>query len=224
MQKVKNKMGELFKVSNIQFKDGKKYIDDIEVDYINEIRELMNFIESKPDLLNIALAQFEKKVYGRSRSGASIIGIPFDVAIENIINGKRNIKSMYYIDDSLENEGSEGRLISYCQENDNELHFQLWQILPFNLPTFYIHGIFDISNKYFTHFDGALIDHSEKIKEKMKWEPFIPEKNYPYEKLFRLDGIIMIEDAKIMMNLYLPNNELNKEYGLTPPIKMEYIE
>ena len=39
----------------------KKYLDGIEVDYIDEIKELMSFIEDKQNLSSIALAKFQKK-------------------------------------------------------------------------------------------------------------------------------------------------------------------
>lgn len=114
---------ELEKATNIVLKNNKKYLNDKEVDYVDDIKEMMQYLESKQLLFKILSVRLEEKVYGISRSGAPIIGIPFDIAIENIINGKRNVKSMYYIDDNLESRGLEGRLISYCQENNNEIQF-----------------------------------------------------------------------------------------------------
>lgn len=194
--------------------DGNMYIGSDEVEYIDEIKELGVFIMNSPNLWSVAKLNMQVKKYGISRSSAPIIGIPFDVALKSIIEGKTNIKSMYYLDDNIASEGLKGRLIAYNQKKGDEITFQLWQVLPCDLPTYYIHGIFDLHKEKFSHFDGALIFMDEKTKSRMMWEPFIPEKIFPYMKLFRLDGEIDIAEAKDMMHLYLPNNELNEEYGI----------
>ena len=65
----------------------------------------------------------------------------------------------------------------------------------------------------FIHFDGALILHDENARQEIE-KGCIPEKRYPYTKLFRLDCNIEKEIAKKMMNVYLPIEELNDEFGL----------
>jgi|GEM_PF-4857690 len=199
--------------------DGNMYIGSDEVECIDEIKELGSFIRSSPNLWSIAKFNIQIKKYGKARSSAPIIGIPFDVALQSIIEGKTNIKSMYYLDDETSTKELEGRLIAYNQKKGDEIIFQLWQVLPYDLPTYYVHGIFDLHLRMFSHFDGALIFMDEKTKSRMQWEPFIPEKKFPYMKLFRLDGQIDTEEAKDMMHFYLPINELYEEYGIHLKIK-----
>jgi len=212
----------LISTKYIKFDDnGLMYVEKERVKGINEITAIINILKNNPYLWSKSKFSLEPSPKGRMVcAGASIIGIPFSKALENIINGDIVQKSMFYIDDDLTNKGLEGRLIADYRKNNakTEISFQLWEVLPLDLPTYFIHGIYNIKHQVFTHFDGALILHDKEIKDKMSWDAFIPPKNFPYKKLFRLDGKIPIESAMELMYNYLPLEDLNKEYGISPPI------
>ena len=207
--------------------NGTMYIEKEPVKGIREIEKIVNILKTHQDLWSKSKFFLEEQPKGvRCSAGASIIGVPFSKALENIIDGAMVQKSMFYIDDDLTNKGLEGRLIADYRKNTEktEIAFQLWEILPFDLPTHFIHGIYNIEQQIFTHFDGALIFHDEETKNKMKWEAYIPPKNFDYQKLFRLDGIIPIEIAMELMYNYLPLEDLSREYGAYPPIKEDIID
>ncbi len=200
--------------------NGRMFINTIEVDSLSQAQELTSFLKSNEQLWSILKIHLQKKEFGVSRSSAPIIGVPFTYGLEKVINGSSNEKSMFYVDDSdLESKGLEGRLIANYNGRKKEIDFQLWEILPYDLPTYYIHGIYNRVSKVFSHLDGALIDIDNETKEKMKWEYYIPNKEFAYQKLFKLDGKITIKDAMNMMNHYLPLEDLSREYGISPPIK-----
>ncbi len=211
----------LVDTSNIKLdSNGSMFIDKIEVESLDEIRELITFLKINKRLWSISKINLQKKEFGKSRSSAPIIGVPFTYGLDKVIDGSKNEKSMFYIDDQdLISKGIEGTLIANYNRRKDEIDFQLWEILPGDIRTYYVHGIYSFKDKLFSHFDGALIDLNEETKEKMKHNYFIPDKGFPYEKLFRLDGKIMKEDAIAMMNNYLPLEDLSREYGISPPIK-----
>jgi len=222
LDNFKNKQG-LISTRDIKLDEYKNmYVEEQEVESLDEIKQVVNVLKNNPDLWSISKINLQLKRKGRrGGAGASIIGVPFSEGLKNVIEGKRVEKSMFYIDDDLTGKGLEGRLLAHYNRRDFEIDFQLWEIIPY-LPTYYVHGIYNLKNKIFSHFDGALIDIDEEIKEDMKWCYNLPSKDYGYRKLFRLDdGNISIEDAMELMYYYLPLEDLSREYGAYPPIKEE---
>ncbi len=225
LEALKDNRG-LIDTTHIKLDDnGNMFIRKIEVESRYEAQELTSFLKTNKQLWSISKICVQKRGFGKSRSAAPIIGVPFTYGLEKVINGSRNEKSMFYIDDQdLVSKGIEGTLIANYNGQKEEIDFQLWEILPFDLSTYYIHGIYNRDSKVFTHFDGALIDICNESKEKMKWEYHIPNKTFAYKKLFRLDGIITDKDAMNMMSHYLPLEELNREYGISLPIKENILQ
>ena len=149
--------------------NGSMFIDNIEVDSLNEAQDITSFLKSNEQLWSILKINLQKKEFGISGSSAPIIGVPFSYGLEKVINGSSNEKSMFYIDDSdLASKGLEGTLLANYNGRKEEIDFQLWEILPLDLPTYYIHGVYNRVSRVFTHFDGALIRIDNETKEKMK--------------------------------------------------------
>ena len=203
-------------------KYGKMYVEEQEVESLDEIQQVVDILKNNLDLWSISKIKLQLKRkcrWGGAR--ASIIGVPFSEGLKNVIEGKRVEKSMFYIDADLTGKGLEGRLLAYYNRRDFEIDFQLWEIIPY-LETYYIHGIYNLKDEVFSHFDGARIGIDEEMKEQMKWNFILPstEQNneYSYTKLFRLDGNILIKDAMKLMYYYLPLEDLSQEYGAYPPI------
>jgi len=225
LDNFRNEQG-LINTKDIQLNEyGNMYIEKQEVESLNEIKQVVNLLKNNPYLWSISKIDLQLKQRGRRMGArAPIIGIPFSEGLKNVIEGKRVEKSMFYIDDDVTEKGLEGRLLAHYNRRDFEIDFQLWEIIPY-LPTYYVHGIYNLKDEIFSHFDGALIDIDNKMKEQMKWNFIFPsteqKKEYSYKKLFRLDGNISIEDAMELMYYYLPIEDLSQEYGTCPPIKEE---
>ncbi len=221
LDNFRNEQG-LISTRDIQLDEyGNMYIEQEEVESLNEIKQVVNLLKNNPYLWSISKIDLQLKRRGRwGGASASIIGIRFSEGLKNVIEGKRVEKSMFYIDDDITGKGLEGRLLAYYNRRNFEIDFQLWEIIPY-LPTYYVHGIYNLKDEVFSHFDGALIDINEETKIYMKWNFNLSSKEYNYRKLFRLDGIISIKDAMELMYYYLPLEDLSHEYGTCPPIKEE---
>ena len=163
--------------------------------------------------------KLEKKKY-TSSSSAPIVGVSFDKAIEIIISKEQNpISPRFRLDLEYSESSICGTLFSNFRKNKEEINFELWQIYhldkeDIDIPTNYIHGIFDIKQDCFIHLDGALILHTEDDRKLIE-QGLIPPKKAPYCKLFRLDCNLNKDLVKEMMSLYLPIEELSQEFGIT---------
>lgn len=215
LKKFKTKEG-LISTKNISFDNEIMMIDNIEVEEIFELRQLVNYLKENQKLWNITFLLIQEKTY-ISRSSAPLINITFDKALDIILKeSKLKNESLFRIDKEYSQNQIGGTLFACFERKKLEIHFQLWQIYHINnehidVPTHFIHGIFDIDKLYFTHFDGALIEHSKKYRDIIE-SGKIPPKTGNYSKIFRLDGKIDIKQAKEMMSIYLPFNELTNEF------------
>jgi len=186
-----------------------------------EVRELVNlvsYLKANDYLWQNLKLKLEKKK-NISRSSAPIINISFDKAIEIIISKKQNpVSPRFRLDLEYSNSLICGTLFSNFRKNGDEINFELWQIYHLNkkdidIPTNYIHGIFNIEQDCFIHFDGALIYHTEDDRQLIE-QGEIPPKKAHYCKLFRLDCNLNRNLVKEMMSIYLPIEELNEEFAI----------
>jgi hypothetical protein len=217
MQKYENDEG-LISTKYITVNQNKMLIDGEEVTEVKELRNLVSYLKNNNYLWQNLKLKLEKNKY-TSSSSAPIVGVSFDKALEIIISKKQNpVSPRFRLDMEYSRSAIYGTLFADFRKNDREIVFQLWQIFhlnkeDINIPTSYIHGIFDIQGECFTHFDGALIFHSPDDRKSIE-NGLIPPKKAPYYKLFRLDCRIEKDIAKEMMSIYLPIEELNDEFGL----------
>lgn len=210
--------------SNISFNDkGYMIVNNTEVEEIIELRDLVKFLRMNIHLWEKSRLLLQEKQY-LSRSSAPIISISFDKAIDIIINdNKLKSQSLFRLDKEYSENKIGGTLYANFYKDKNKINFQLWQIYHINdeyinIPTYYVHGIYDINKKYFIHFDGALINHNKEYRLLIE-QGIIPPKDADYYKIFRLDGIITKQEAKEMMSNYLTIDELNNEF-----MELEYQE
>ncbi len=211
----------LISSNNIQImEDTTLFVNEVEVEAPREIENIIDFLKEDSYLWSISKLFLEKKREGTwSRSGAAIVGVPFSKALEVMIEGKREGYSLFSLDDFTDEGLPTGSLCAYYEKRNNGIIFQLWEIvLPFDMPAYYIHGIYNIQSRFFSHFDGAMIDLDEPTKKKLLYSPHIPNKKSDYKKLFRLDGEISVDSALQLMNCYLPIEQLSIEYGIKEEI------
>ncbi len=206
-------------------KDGNMSIENQRVETPFEIEGIVDILKNDSFLRSITKIYLEKKWDGtRSRSGAPIIGVPFSAGLQNAISGKRTGWSLFNTQSNLTEQGISGSLLANYNKRNYEIDFQLWEIiLPLDDETYYIHGIYNLKKNCFSHFDGALIDIDQVTKEKMFRFPHIPDKKFNYQKLFKLDGEIPVENATQLMYSYLPIENLSFEYGISSTALSEVI-
>ena len=77
----------------------------------------------------------------------------------------------------------------------------------------YIHSIYNVRQKIFKHFDGAVRIYSQE-GIMSRWDMPINKagKNTVYTKLFRIDGELALSDWKLLCIYYFRNNSLVYEY------------
>ncbi len=206
-------------------KNGNMSLENQKVETPFQIENIVEILINDEYLWSITKIYLEKKRKGIwCRSGAPIIGVPFSVGLQNAINGKREGYSLFSIEECSIEKGLSGSLCAHynSRKKDNEIDFQLWEIvLPIDTYTYFIHGIYDLKDNSFSHFDGALIDLDVPTREKMLRSPHIPDKKFNYQKLFKLDGKVSIENAMQLMHSYLPIEKLSLEYGINATTIME---
>ncbi len=200
--------------------DNTLFVNEVEVEAPLEIENIIDFLKEDSYLWSISKLFLEKKREGTwSRSGAQIAGVPFSKAIEEMIKGKREGYALFSLDNFTEEGLPTGSLCAYYEKRNTTIVFQLWEIvLPFDMPTYYIHGIYNIKSCIFLHFDGALIEIDRPTKQKMLHRPLIPSKKFDRQKLFKLDGEIPVDKAMQLMDCYLPVDQLSIEYGIKESI------
>ena len=197
--------------------NGIMIVDNIEMEEIVELQNLVSFLKEKRHLWNNSRLFLQKKRYS-SKSAAPIHYISFDQALDLILNQKKETsQTRFRIDKEYSRDEIGGTLFADFRKDENEINFQLWQIYHINneyieIPTHFIHGIYNTDEEYFKHFDGALISHNKEYRDKIEQGIIPPKDSDNYMKLFRLDGIITNEEAKEMMSIYLPIEELNQEF------------
>lgn len=77
----------------------------------------------------------------------------------------------------------------------------------------YVHSQFDITNKTFNHFDGALKIYTlEKMRRRLNKNLNKSGKKSEYTKIFRIDGKLDIDEWKSLVSNYFKENSLVIEY------------
>jgi len=208
----------LIATSEITMYQNSMLLENEEVIEVMELTNLVSYIKANDYLWKNLKLKLEKKK-NISRSSAPIINISFDKAIEIIISKKQNpVSPRFRLDLEYSKSSICGTLFANFRKNGDEINFELWQIYhlnkeDINIPTNYIHGIFNIEQDKFIHFDGALIIHTENDRQLIQ-QGQIPPKRAPYCKLFRFDCNLNKDLVKQMMSIYLPIEELNEEFDI----------
>jgi hypothetical protein len=227
LDKFEDKDG-LVSTSNIRMFENSMLLEKEEVVEVRELKNLVLYLKKNEYLWQNLKLKLEKKT-NLSHSSAPIINISFDEAIEIIISKKQNPVSPRFRLDIEYSEGLIcGTLFANFRKNKEEIHFELWQIYhldkeDIDVPTNYIHGIFDIEEDCFIHFDGALIYHTANDRKSIE-QGEVPPKKAQYCKLFRLDCKVTKVLAKEMMSKYLPIEELNQEFGISQSSILKKME
>lgn len=197
----------LFRISNSQIKiNGKDFFIDVMAmgvaEYLSEIPTLWE------------LAKFRIQNFRPCMGRASIYGVPFEIGLRRVSKKDGLIKSLYQRDDSdyVGNHGIVGSLLAHTTYSERCITFEAWQILEIDgSETFYIHCEIDLLNNIVTHIDGARMYHSLDQKLEMIYSG-TKIKGDGYTKYFRLDGQIPLKNAREIMTIYLPLDDITEEF------------
>ncbi len=183
-----------------------------EVHYVPELNGIIDYLYSNNNLWkNTSLNITEHK---SRKLGALIFGVPFEKALKEVLkNGF--IKSRYFLTNtvSLQNDAVISDLLVFLannkKESQNEL--QIWQRMDKINEVFYIHVIIDNDSNLITHIDGATIQFTEEQKS-ILFQDGKKTKSISYQKHFRIDTKITLEQTIEIVKKYLPIKELTTEY------------
>jgi len=89
----------------------------------------------------------------------------------------------------------------------------------------YVHSIYDVENKTFEHFDGAIrMYDTDSMITRLEKEMNKAGKNSLYTKLFRIDGELKLNDWKSLITFYYQGNPIPYEYfGLKEELEKLFV-
>ena len=169
-----------------------------------------NYISGDQSLWNSAAIRV---VSGRGISGRALMfGVPFRQAL-NIALQKGFTKSLFFLPNQREGVYHASLLFHLNKRKDSNnstYELQVWQYCPRLSEVFYVHAESSDFKSDVTHLDGAII-HFQPDEVVNLFTHCNKIKSVQYEKQFRLDGRIPIQDMLNIVSAYLPVTELVDE-------------
>lgn len=135
----------LISTSYITVFENNMLLEKEEVAEARELKNLVLYLKNNEYLWQNLKLKLEKKIK-LSSSSAPIVNISFDKAIEIIISKKQNpVSPRFRLDIEYSESFICGTLFANFRKNEDEIHFELWQIYhldkeDIDIPTNYIHG------------------------------------------------------------------------------------
>jgi len=181
--------------------------DSISVAPNSYASSVTDYISGDSRLWNLAAIRV---VSGRGIFGrAPMFGVPFRQAV-GIALRKGFIKCEFYLPDQRDNVYYATLLFHVNkrkESNNSTIELQVWQYCPGLSDVFYIHAESPDFVQHVTHLDGAIIHfHPDEVVQLFTYCDKI--KSDQYEKQFRLDGHIPVQDMLNIVSAYMPVTEL----------------
>ncbi len=171
------------------------------------------FIFARSELFNNARLRLHEKPIGRKMG--RIFGPSFAIAMKKVQEAPTGclIKSMYkLVDPVIFNENGQcATLVVHIKKTLEHLQIEAWQTVEADPVTYYLHGMRDNSSDVFWHIDGATMIHNSADAQAL-FEGGQKVKGCGYQKFFRIDGAINVENVLGLASAYLPSEELSAEY------------
>ncbi len=169
-----------------------------------------DYISRDPNLWDSAAIRV---VSGRGISGRALMfGVPLQRAV-GIALREGFIKCEFYLPDQEDDVYSATLLFHVNkrkESNDSIIELQVWQYCPGLSEVFYVHAESTDFVTNVSHLDGAII-HFDPVDVVHLFRFCDKIKGNDYEKQFRLDGEIPIQDMLNIVSAYLPVTELVDE-------------
>jgi len=169
-----------------------------------------DYISGNPQLWESAAIRV---VSGRGISSrVPMFGVPFQQAVASALH-KGFIKCEFYLPNQKDDTYYATLLFHVNRRKESNgavIELQVWQYCPRISEVFYVHAESSDFAKYVSHLDGAVIRfHPEDVVKLFTFCDKI--KSTDYEKQFRLDGQIPMDDMLNIVSAYLPVTELVDE-------------
>ncbi len=141
-----------------------------------------------------------------------VFGVPFRRAVEFAFE-RGHIKSKFFLPDQGHDGVYETLLLHFDRSDDVRgklLQLQAWQYSPGGSHAHYIHALSTDFKDHVCHLDGATIQYTDADLEILLRQSR-KVKGFQYQKHFRLDGLISIENMHRIAVAFLPGDELYRE-------------
>ncbi|MEK8047086.1 hypothetical protein [Ideonella margarita] len=183
---------------------------DIEVFPVPESNVVADALVNRPDLWRQAAIRltYRPSVWG----SAPIFGVPFQRAVEIALK-QGYTKSKYFLPNAHTGGGYESLLIHLRKVDDKRgelLQLEAWQYKPGSDFAYYLHAMSTNFQSLIVHLDGATIQYSGRDLDTLLLETK-KVKGSHYQKFFRLDGELDVNDMHKLATAFLPGEQLYME-------------
>lgn len=188
---------------------------DVEVFPVPEADFVLDILVRRPDLWDQAAIRvtYHPSIWG----SAPLFGVPFRRAVEMAVKAG-HAKSKYYLPEVHLDGGYESLLLHLRKVDDTRgklLQLEAWQYKPGSEFAHYLHAMSPDFESQIVHLDGATIRYSDRDLDTLLLETK-KVKGTHYQKFFRLDGQISIDDMHTLATAFLPGEQLyNEALGIT---------
>jgi hypothetical protein len=147
-------------------------------------------------------------------SRAPVRGVPFQKAVEIVLREGEH-KSTFWIpnqDSGFFYATLVTRLRRQKSKRGSELVLEAWQWIGEGIEVNYAHMILNGDASQVLHIDGALVYFSCESDARSLFLTGVKNKGESYEKYFRVDGELSLDDAVLLIRAYFPIEEMVNEY------------
>jgi hypothetical protein len=183
---------------------------DVEVFPVPESEFVVDALIGRPDLWSKAAVRltYHPSIWG----SAPVFGVPFQRAVEIAVK-EGHTKSKYFLPDAHLEGGYESLLVHLRKVDDKRgklLQLEAWQYKPGSEFAHYLHAMSADFQSQIVHLDGATIQYSGRDLDTLLLATK-KVKGTHYQKFFRLDGEVTINDMHTLATAFLPGQQLYKE-------------
>jgi hypothetical protein len=196
---------------SLQLREGRLFRHGVEVFASPDAGGVVEYISQELGLWG----QARVRVCGSRvlRGRAPVIGVPLLKSLKEILHNRHRLyKSMYKLDNWATYQGQAvlATLVAQTSFADQHTQVELWHLLDVSRETFYMHGLFNHTNEMLVHLDGATMIHS--LEQQVEICAHARKlKGLNYQKLFRIDGTILLTHFEAVARAFFPSDDLVTE-------------
>jgi len=147
-------------------------------------------------------------------SRGPVRGVPFQKAVEIVLR-EREHKSTFWIPDE-ESDWLYATLVTRLRRqkdpNGAKLVLEAWEWIGSGMEVYYAHVILTDDASEVVHIDGALVHFSCESDARNLFLTGVKNKGISYEKYFRVDAALSVDDAVLLVKAFFPIEEMVDEY------------
>jgi hypothetical protein len=178
------------------------------------VESVGKLLQQRVDLWPLASIRIQP---GRSLVGrATVYGVPFSRAVQQAFREKLSKARFLIIDSIDESKGFPAqlfiRMVRLKQSNGPHLGVEAWEWIGKGVEVNYAHMILTLDGRIAVHVDGANIVFADETDVQAIFAAGEKGKGVAYDKYFRLDGKLAIDDAIQLVQEFFQVKELVGEY------------